>query len=94
VERRHLWIGEVPATTGIAAMMDIDSSSRLGVHVFDLEVSRRTERLRYATIAEVHHPDYLDQAGIEELFGRIEGTSGQQAATMLSLVLGKMLDLK
>ncbi len=93
VDRRHLWIGEVPATTGIARLMHIDAPSRLAIHIFDLEISRTSERLRYATIAEIHHPDYLDQDGVIDLFGRVEGASGQQAAAMLELVLGKTLKL-
>lgn len=94
VHRRHLWIGEVPATTGIGSLMHIDAAARLAVHVFHLEVSRGNEHLPYATIAEIHHPDYLDHAGIEELFGRIEGTSGDMVASMLELALGKTLQIK
>jgi len=93
VTRRHLWVGDVPATTGIGSLMNIDDSSPLGLHVFDLEVSRGDEQLHYATIAEVHHPDHLDRNGIEQLFGPTESASGTRAATMLGLTLDAMLEL-
>lgn len=92
VERRHLWMGDLPATSGISALMRIDGPTRLGVHIFDLEISRESERMVYATIAEIHHPDYLDHADIERLFGPAAGESDERAAFMLQLALNQMLE--
>ncbi len=94
VTRLHLWVGDVPATADIGSLMNIEDSSPLGLHIFDLEVSRGDERLHYATIAEVHHPDHLDRNSIEQLFGRIEVPSGTRAASMLRLTLNAMLEVK
>jgi hypothetical protein len=92
VERHHLWTGDLPATSKVTRLMHLPGPTRLAVHLFDLEITRGSESLIYATIAEVHHPEYLDQAGVERLFGRIDAANGEQAASMLQLTVKSMLD--
>jgi hypothetical protein len=42
----------------------------LAVHVYDLEISRGETSALYATIAEVHHPDYLDVTALRAIYGQ------------------------
>jgi hypothetical protein len=37
--------------------------------VYELEVVKDGVRLDYATIAEIHHPDYLGLADIQAVYG-------------------------
>lgn len=69
VERRHLWLGEVPPSTKVLALMGGVAPAPLAVHLFELIVSRDGASYRYATIAEVHHPAYLTADELRSIFG-------------------------
>ena len=43
----------------IPALMKIDTPSSLATHSYRFEVEKNGNRHRYATITEIHHPDYL-----------------------------------
>ena len=66
---RHL--GSISATTDasrISRLMKIALPESLALHVYDLDVRRGEERHRYATIIEVHHPDYLDSRELLSIY--------------------------
>jgi plasmid stabilization system protein ParE len=56
--------------TKIAAAMRVPESGTVAVHAYELVVKRRTERIDYALIVELHHPDYLDATAVAALFPR------------------------
>jgi len=69
VEKTHLYFGELPATTKVAALMRADEGAPLAVHVYVLTVVRDGMSFDYATIAEVHHPDYLTRDDLPRIYG-------------------------
>jgi hypothetical protein len=92
VERRHRWLGEVPATERVRALMGGIAPTPLAIHVFELIVTRDQRSFRYALIAEVHHPDHLGLGELREIFGAaFAGTGdGDTAAAMLAVTLEAM----
>jgi hypothetical protein len=88
VERRHLWLGEIPASGRVSALMGNIPPASLAVHVFELVVARGATSFAYAIIAEVHHPDYLKLEDLRRIFGT--ATAGEAAGRMLLATLEAM----
>ena len=66
---RHL--GSIAASgdaSRISRLMKIALPESLALHVYDLDVRRGEEQHRYATIVEVHHPDYLDIRELKSIY--------------------------
>lgn len=72
--KQHLYIGqfEIPSTyTDIGELMQIELPETLATHVYVLRVSKNGRSFSYATIAEIHHPDYLQIADLKEIYGEV-----------------------
>lgn len=78
VTKRHLYFGELPATQKVAGLMRTDEGVPLAVHVYVLSVERDGASFDYATIAEVHHPDYLSSADLPRIYGAPARSSDAQ----------------
>jgi hypothetical protein len=68
-ETRH--IGELDSSSdehGIRRRMQVDESQALAMHVYRLLLKKEEQIIEYATIIEVHHPDYLTEQQLERLF--------------------------
>ena len=52
----------------IPALMRVAEGTELAVHIYRLLVNRQDFTLRYATIVEVHHPDYLGRSDLEKAY--------------------------
>lgn len=72
VTKRNRHIGEIESTDKVAALMQDRARRPLAVHVYVLNVSKDNDAFDYATIAEVHHPDYLRLRDVETLYGQPE----------------------
>lgn len=68
VLKSHRYFGELPSTPGLRTMMR-DGTQRLAVHVYELSVARGGDEHPYATIAEIHHPDYLRLTELHAIYG-------------------------
>ena len=74
VGKQHLFIGqfEIPPTyTDIGELMQIELPETLATHVYLLQISKNGRSFSYATIAEIHHPDYLQIADLQEIYGEV-----------------------
>ena len=64
-------IGTYRASAGdaeLAQLMRLTTPTELALHVYDFELQRDDQRIRYATILEVHHPDYLTTQQLNRLY--------------------------
>ena len=52
----------------IPALMRIAGGTELAMHVYRLLLKKHEHTLRYATIVEVHHPDYLRLEDLERTY--------------------------
>jgi hypothetical protein len=74
IDKRHLFIGEffVPVTyTEIGALMRVNLPEHLAADVYLFVVSKNDRSYNYATITEIHHPDYLSGADLKRIYGEI-----------------------
>lgn len=72
VSKRHLHYGAIdpaPAAPRLERLMGIPPTESLALHIYALAVSRRGIAVDYATIAEIHHPDYLSPADLQPIYG-------------------------
>lgn len=93
VSRRHLWFGEVPASDRVLAMMHAAAPAALATHVFELIVSRSDEpAVSYATIAEVHHPEFLSLAELHVIFGAPSDAVTQEHEAATAAMLEQVRD--
>ena len=79
-----------PGITTIPVLMRIDQETPLAMHVYRLLLNRNEQTLRYATIVEVHHPDYLTLDELERTYvvDTPAPISEREIAELSNLVLG------
>lgn len=74
IDKRHFFIGEffVPVTYAeIGALMRVNLPEHLAADVYLFVVSKNERSYNYATITEIHHPDYLSGADLKRIYGEI-----------------------
>ena len=65
----HIGLVTVTAATSLAAsLMNIQLPAQLAMHVYRFQLQRGPERIDYAIITELHHPDYLSVARLQSLY--------------------------
>lgn len=71
VAKATLYIGRLRLddTTPIAQVMQLEDTADIAVHVYRLVLEGGGESIDYATIVEAHHPDYLDEQELLQLYG-------------------------
>ncbi len=52
----------------VTLQMRLDGSERIAMHAYELIVERRDRAITYATILELHHPEYLEEDELATLF--------------------------
>ena len=71
VHKINLHMGTVTATSGasrIGKLMAIPLPAELGIHIYRFQLRRGHERIDYATISELHHPEYLSATQVASLY--------------------------
>jgi hypothetical protein len=74
VRKTHLRYGSVEATPRLASLMHIAVGTPLAAHVYALDVAKAGRTLEYAALVEIHHPDYLRQSDLAEIYGSTDET--------------------
>ena len=52
----------------VANLMDLDDAAELGVHAYRLVLRKGSQTVHYATIIESHHPLYLSEIDLSQLY--------------------------
>ncbi|MGB5740034.1 MAG: hypothetical protein WBM54_11840 [Woeseia sp.] len=89
IEKPPVYIGtiEIPADASVVAqLMGIELPASLAMHAYQFDVSRHGERYRFATITELHHPDYLQEEQLRENYGVPETSNAAEAARIKTYV--------
>ena len=71
IQKNTIFIGNTrlpDRPTEIAALMRLNGAHDIALHVYQLVLVREETALEYATILEVHHPEYLTVSELLELF--------------------------
>jgi hypothetical protein len=72
IEKHHQYVGELdvgPDFSAIHAVFGDIGEVRPVIHVYSLLIKKDNAQFHYASIAEVHHPDYLGLDDLREIFG-------------------------
>lgn len=91
VQKRHLHFGNVGASTEVAALMRVAPGTPLAEHVYVLDVAKDGRVLPYAALVEIHHPDYLGEHDLPQIYGPPSST-GREALlkTLLDMAAERM----
>lgn len=71
IEKESFFVGELRLIDPhhlIAQLMRLDAPTSLGLHAYRLVLGKELDSIHYATIIEAHHPDYLVEADLLELY--------------------------
>ena len=82
VNKQTLHVGSLYVSDAghpVAELMQLDSAQQLAMHIYRLQLVRHGTTVDYATVAELHHPDYLDEAALRGLYGPDAGDSSVAA---------------
>ena len=52
----------------VTRLMQLDGTESIALHAYELIVERRDRSIHYATILELHHPEYLQENELATLF--------------------------
>ena len=71
IDKRHQYIGELDTLSdfsGIHSVFGDIGLARPVIHVYSLIVRKDNQEFHYASIAEVHHPEYLELEELTSIF--------------------------
>jgi len=73
----------------IGKLMQLDHGVDLAVHVYRVTLEKNDQSVRYATIVEAHHPDYMTEAELLELYAvnQEQQNSPADVASLLEMVV-------
>jgi hypothetical protein len=69
VRKTHLRYSETWAPPRLAALMRIPGRTPLATHIYALDVAKGGQVIEYATLVEIHHPDYLTREDLPAIYG-------------------------
>lgn len=75
IEKRLEYIGDIAVTerqAKIAELMRIGIPTSLAMHIYGFVANKDGKSIEYATIVEIHHPDYLDSTELRAIYGEID----------------------
>lgn len=76
----------------IAELMAIDLHTELALHAYRFDVSQNGETFTYATLIELHHPDYLDTATLAEIYGSTPASADDESTMALLASVRELLE--
>lgn len=68
VIKRNLSIFEFSAPEEFSGPMGVDASAKIATHFYQLDIEKNGQRYAYASIVEMHHPDYLSKADLSSIY--------------------------
>ena len=71
IEKNTLYVGHIRlpgSQTQIGELMCLNGAHDIALHIYQLVLVRDQQALEYATILEAHHPEYLSESSLRELF--------------------------
>jgi hypothetical protein len=94
IQKNTLYIGSIrlPASgTQVGELMRLNGAHDLALHVYQLLLVRDEQALEYATILEAHHPEYLTETALRELFDYdgLKPLPAADLAQLATLVFGR-----
>ncbi|MDJ0726749.1 MAG: hypothetical protein QNJ38_16715 [Prochloraceae cyanobacterium] len=73
IEKHHQYFGEIDASEELSGLYQFFGRimpTQLAVHIYSLVIEKDGSKFDYATIAEIHHPQYLSLEELKEIYPR------------------------
>ncbi len=91
IHKQNLHIGSFEvdhSTSEISRLMQLTENQALALHVYQLLLAKGDQVFEYATIVEAHHPDYLLESELLEIYryDESETLSAEALAELVALV--------
>jgi len=64
----HIGTVQLPAATPVSELMHLAEETTLALHVYQLLLARGRQVFEYAMLIEVHHPEYLAESDLLEIY--------------------------
>lgn len=83
IKKHTLFVGELNLSSEqaiVGDLMQLSLPRELATHVYSFNVSKDGRTFEYATIVEIHHPDYLSVADLKSIYGEILFDDSQRTA--------------
>ena len=96
IEKHHQYIGELETLSDFSCVHSVFGdigAVRPVIHVYSLLIKKNNNQFHYASIAEVHHPDYLGLQELQTIYGKELGgilEKDQDNIDFLKIVKTKM----
>jgi hypothetical protein len=96
VDKRHQYFGKVEVPfdySDVDAVFGDIGRAQPVIHVYSLFVKKDNSEFRYASIAEVHHPEYLELKDLNAIYGNVlDGAleKNEDVSDFLEIVKTKM----
>jgi len=93
IDKRHQYFGKMQASSDYSRVFSISdgmNASQPAIHVYSLFVKKNDAEYQYASIAEVHHPEYLKLADLDAIYGAEFDGKNQDVSDFLKIVDAKM----
>jgi len=70
IQKQTVHIGslQLPVDTPVSGLMHLEQQTTLALHVYQLLLARADQVFEYAMIIEVHHPEYLSENDLLEIY--------------------------
>jgi len=90
IRKETIYVGEVTLPDvhhPIGKLMHLQSTTNLAVHAYQLHIEKGSTSLHYATIIETHHPEYMDERELLELYSPSNRADAETILDISQLVL-------
>ncbi|MDJ0760298.1 MAG: hypothetical protein QNJ19_12925 [Woeseiaceae bacterium] len=73
----------------VAQLMHLQTPAKLALHIYKLSIEKDGDVVDYATISEIHHPDYLTEDDVRALFSldTAKSVKPPQVDELISIIL-------
>lgn len=98
IDKQHRYFGVIrmrPEFGRVRSLMGSLPTNQLAIHIYVLTVTRSGTSYDYATITEVHHPNYLTIMDLTTIYGKevsIHSNVDKEIGRMLDVVYQKMTE--
>lgn len=72
----------------VAALMELERGAGVAMHIYRLLLKKSDQAVEYATLIELHHPEYLDLSDLRNLYPVDAGSSPQPQQVEAMKLLG------
>jgi hypothetical protein len=100
MDKRHQYFGEIAATPDFSSFSRVFhdiGTAQPAIHIYSFFVNKNGSKFHYASIAEVHHPEYLRLQDLSAIYGSefdSHQVKSKNVSDFLEIIRTKMQGIK